>query len=78
MEREEGQWNKQSERDIWDSFNDWSLHTFECIMNDDTTQQFTGYLDEGYDGSISMYIDCVDDSYDTDDIVLWREIVKPV
>lgn len=74
IENNEKQWNKQSEKDIWDSVNDWSLHTFECIMNDDTTQQFIGYYDECTDGSISMCIDCVDDSYNTDDIVMWRKI----
>lgn len=26
-------WNIQSEKDIWDSFNDWSLHRFVCIVN---------------------------------------------
>ena len=70
MEREEGQWDSQSENDIWDSFNGWGTHKFECVMKDGTTQYFVGTSDNPYYGHVS----CDNDSYDTDDIVFWREI----
>lgn len=69
--------NKEVENSIWDSFgNDWCLHKFECVMTDGTTQYFSGILCECYDGSINKHIDCLNDSYDTDDIVLWKEILS--
>lgn len=67
-------WNKQSEKDICDSINDWNFHKYECFMKDKTMQKFSGLQDEAPSGSIYVHINCVNDNYDIDDIVLWREI----
>lgn len=67
-------WNKQSEKDIWDSFSDWSLHRFVCLMKDNKICEFTGMWDESADGSRSMYLSDINDEYEIDDIVLWIEI----
>jgi len=74
--KEVGFWHKQSEEDIDDSFNDWSLHRFVCLMKDGSIQEFTGMLDECYDGSINLHLDCVNDEYDWeyDDIIFWIEV----
>jgi len=68
-------WHKQSEEDIDDSINDWSLHTYLCLMIDGSIQRFTGILDESYDGSINIHLDCTDDNYDWeyDNIIYWIE-----
>ena len=66
----------QSNEDIYDSFNDWNMHSFICLMNDETVREFTGILAECYDGSINKHIHCVDDDYDWefDDIMYWIEM----
>lgn len=69
----ENKWHKQSDEDIYDSFNDWSLHRFACIMKDGTVQRFTGILDECYDGSINKHVDCDADGFECDDIEYWIE-----
>lgn len=66
-------WHRQSEEDIYDAFNDWSLHEFACIMKDGTVQKFTGILDECYDGSINKHVDCGVDGFECDDIEYWLE-----
>lgn len=74
IKNNEKQWNKQSENDICDSFNDWETHKFECLMKDRTTQYFTGTSDNPYYGAFGTHIFCDNDSYDANDIVMWREI----
>jgi len=71
-------WHKQSEEDIDDSINDWSLHTYLCLMIDGSIQRFTGILDESYDGSINIHLDCTDDNYDWeyDNIIYWIETLN--
>ena len=66
-------WHRQSDEDIYDAFNDWSLHEFACIMKDGTVQKFTGILDECYDGSINKHVDCGVDGFECDDIEYWLE-----
>lgn len=69
-------WHKQSEEDIDDSIIGWSMHSFICLMKDGTIQEFTGILDESYEGSINKHLDCVDDNYEWeyDDITYWIEV----
>ena len=67
-------WHLQEKEDIYDAVNDWSLHTFVCIMKDGTIQKFTDIRDEDYNGHISVHIDGVNNDYDNvDDIVKWIE-----
>lgn len=67
-------WHRQSEKDIYDSFNDWSYHTFICLMDDGSVQKFSGICDECGDGTVNKHIDAVDDEYDdVDKIVYWIE-----
>lgn len=67
-------WHKQSEKDIYDSFNDWSYHTFLCLMDDGSVQKFSGICDECVDGTVNKHIDAIDDEYDdVDKIVYWIE-----
>ena len=55
-------WHLQEEDDIYESFNDWSYHTFACLMKDGSLQKFSGMLDESYDGSVNKHIDWVSDN----------------
>lgn len=55
-------WHLQEEDDIYDSFNDWSYHTFACLMKDGSVQKFSGILDESSDGTVNMHIDRIDDT----------------
>lgn len=67
-------WNRQSEKDIYDSFNDWGYHTFLCLMDDGSVQKFTGICAECVDGTVNKHIDAIDDKYDdVDKIVYWIE-----
>ena len=67
-------WHRQSEKDIYDSFNDWNYHTFLCLMDDGTVQKFSGICDECVDGTVNKHIDAFDDKYDdVDKIVYWVE-----
>ena len=67
-------WNRQSEKDIYDSFNDWDYHTFLCLMDDGSVQKFTGICAECVDGTVNKHIDAIDDEYDdVDKIVYWIE-----
>lgn len=70
---------KQSEKDIWDEINDWSITTFICVMKDNSIQRFNGYLDENYEGEISQNIDCItNDDYSLDDIRYWSIVDKKI
>lgn len=74
MNREEFKkigWNINEENDIFDAVKTWDLYRFICIMKDDTIKIFTGIRDETYDGEVITHIDCIDDNYDIDDIVMW-------
>lgn len=67
-------WHRQSEKDIYDSFNDWEYHTFLCLMDDGSVQKFTGICAECVDGTVNKHIDAIDDEYDdVDKIVYWIE-----
>lgn len=69
-------WHKQSEDDILFAIDDWSYHTFACMMKDGKLVKFSGLHDETYDGEITTHIDCISDNYDysIDDIETWIEI----
>lgn len=66
-------WHLQKNEDIYDAVNDWSLHSFVCLMDDGSVQKFTGIHCECADGSINTHIDAVDDKYDVDNIIFWTE-----
>lgn len=66
-------WNTNEGNEILDSVESWDQHRFICIMKDDTIQIFTGICDETYDGEIVQHLDCIDDNYNIDDIVIWIE-----
>lgn len=73
--KEVNTWHLQEKESIYDAVKDWSLHTFACLMKDDTIQKFTGICDEDFEGHINVHIDGVNDDYDdVDDIVKWIEI----
>ena len=69
-------WHKQSEDDILFAIDDWTYHTFACMMKDGKLVKFSGLCDETYDGEITTHIDCISDNYDygIDDIEMWIEI----
>ena len=68
------QWQLQSEKDIYDSFDDWDYHRFICIMKDNKEVFASGITDEGYEGNVSKSIWFNDESYSCDDILFWMEI----
>ena len=67
-------WKVNSEHDIYDAIVGWDHHRFVCVMSDNTIQIFTGICDETCDGQINPHLDCLNDDYDTDDIVMWIEV----
>ena len=69
-------WHKQSQDDIWFAIDDWSYHTFACIMKNGKFAKFSGLNDETYNGELITHIDCISDNcdYNTDDIEMWIEI----
>lgn len=72
--KETDTWHLQKNEDIYDAVNDWSLHSFICLMDDGSVQKFTGILSECYDGSVNVHIDAVDDECGVDNIIFWIEI----
>lgn len=70
-------WKKQTENDIYDAVDGWSLYKFACLMKDGTIQTFNGMNDETADGHINTHVNCINDDYDNvDDIVAWIEVPK--
>ena len=69
-------WHLQKNEDIYDAVNDWSLHSFICLMDDGSVQKFTGILSECYDGSVNLHIDATNDEYSIDNIIFWIEAPK--
>ena len=67
-------WQLNSEHDIYDAIVGWDYHRFACVMSDNSVQIFTGMCDETYDGKINAHLDCLDDNYDVDDIVMWIDV----
>lgn len=73
--KEADTWHLQEKENIYDAVKDWSLHTFVCIMKDETIQRFTGNMDEDCEGHINVHVNGVNDDYDdVDDIVKWTEL----
>ena len=73
--KEADTWHLQEKENIYDAVKDWSLHTFACIMKDETIQRFTGNMDEDCEGHINVHVNGVNDDYDdVDDIVKWTEL----
>lgn len=67
------QWQLQSDKDIYESFNDWDFHKFLCIMKDGKQIEASGIIDESGSGFCCKYID-FDGDYDVEDLVFWLEI----
>jgi len=69
-------WHFQLKENIYDSFDDWNMHYFVCLMKDGSTQSFVGGQDECDDGSIQKSIDIIGAGYEweIDDILFWKEI----
>ncbi len=70
------QWQFQSENNIYDSFNDWDVHNFLCLMKDGKEVSAYGFCDENYlDGFTTKDISFNGmNNYKLEDIVLWMEI----
>ena len=67
-------WNRQDEKDIYDSFDDWNYHQYVCIMKDGQVSIWSAIRDEHYDGSIEKHIYPIEDDYIVDDILYWTEL----
>lgn len=74
-------WNKQSEKDLFNEHVDWSSTYYAVIMKDLTEKIVVSYADESYDGAINQYYNFVgdddDEAVDFDEILLWKEIEDP-
>lgn len=73
------EWHKQSEKDLFDEYVDWSSTYYAVIMKDLSERVVVSYADESSDGSRNSYFDYVgsDDIVEFDDILFWKEIEKP-
>jgi hypothetical protein len=71
------QWQLQSEKDIYDSIDDWTSKTFLCIMKDGKEVRAYGIMDEGYSGEVSTNLFFEDEDYSEDDVLFWMEIPCP-
>ena len=74
-------WNKNKDINLYDNFpNDYDLHVFACIMDDNSLVQFIGMWDETDNGETYLHLDCVSEytefEYDVNDIKLWIEIPR--
>lgn len=72
-------WNKQSEKDLFNEYVDWSSTYYAVIMKDFSERVVVSYADESSDGSRNSYFDFVgsNDVVEFDDILFWKEIGKP-
>lgn len=72
-------WHKQDDvDDIYDTINDWSVHTYICRMKDGSFNIATGIADEGCDGDVgrNIYFEINDEKYYSDDIEAWAELPR--
>ena len=72
-------WHKQDDvDDIYDTINDWSVHTYICRMKDGSFNIATGSADEGCNGDVSrnIYFEINDEKYYSDDIEAWAELPR--
>ena len=67
-------WQNNDDNCILNAVVGWNVQRFVCVMKDHTIQTFTSIFDETYDGEIVQHIDCMDDNYGIDDIVMWIEV----
>ena len=67
-------WNKQSEKDILDSFDDFEFHCFICLMCNGCMCEWTGINDEHDDGIIEKHLTPNNGVYNIEQIVYWTEI----
>lgn len=70
------QWKLQSEDDIYDSFDDWEVHTFLCVMKNGEKVKATGIADASYSGEVNKNI-YIEDGGNVEDILYWLEIPTP-
>lgn len=69
------QWQLQSDKDIYDTIDDWGYHKFICVMKDGKQVEAFGIADESDCGVCSKNINFLCDlDYGTEDIVFWLEI----
>ena len=75
----QSEYDKQSEKDLFDEYVDWSSTYYVVIMKDLSERVVVSYADESSDGSCNRYFDFVgsDDVVEFDDILFWKEIEKP-
>ena len=72
-------WHKQDDvDDIYDTINDWSVHTYICRMKDGSFNIATGIADEGCNGDVgrNIYFEINDEKYYSDDIEAWAELPR--
>lgn len=72
-------WHKQDDvDDIYDTINDWSVHTYICRMKDGSFNIATGSADEGCNGEVgrNIYFEINDEKYYSDDIEAWAELPR--
>lgn len=73
-------WNKQSEKDLFDEYVDWSSTYYAVIMKDLSERVVVSYADESSDGSRNSYFDFYaddnDEVVDFDEILFWKKIDK--
>lgn len=72
-------WHKQDDvDDIYDTINDWSVHTYICRMKDGSFNIAPGSADEGCNGDVgrNIYFEINDEKYYSDDIEAWAELPR--
>lgn len=72
-------WHKQDDvDDIYDTIDDWSVHTYICRMKDGSFNIATGSADEGCNGDVgrNIYFEINDEKYYSDDIEAWAELPR--
>lgn len=67
-------WNKQSEKDILNSFNDLKIHHYICLMCNGNVCEFTGKISDKHDGIINKCLIPDNPGYSIKYIVYWAEI----
>ena len=78
--KDKHQWHKQDVNDIYDAFNDWSVHFYLCRMKDGSLNIAMGSAGEDCNGGVSrnIYFEISDEKYYVDDIEKWIEISKEI
>jgi hypothetical protein len=64
-------WNIENEYSIVMACDSWDSRRFICVMDDNTIQQFFGFIDETSEGEIIPEIYCLNEEYDNIDRIVW-------